>query len=58
MPNHNKTINRIVPKGTAPDEPAAMRKKFSRNTIAKTTAGRTVAVINVFFFRSVPPNEA
>jgi hypothetical protein len=28
-------ITSIVPNGTAPDEPAEMRKRFRRNTIAK-----------------------
>jgi hypothetical protein len=35
MTNHNRMITSIVPNGTAPDEPAEMRKRFRRNTIAK-----------------------
>ena len=58
IPNHSRTIKSIVPKGTAPDEPAAIRKKFSRNTMAKTMVGRTVAAMKVFFLLSVPPKDA
>ena len=34
MPNQRNTINSKVPNGTAPEEPARIRKKFNRNTIA------------------------
>ena len=57
MPNHSRTINNMVPNGTAPEDPANRRKKLSMNMTAKTTVGRTVAVMNAFFFASVPPRD-
>jgi hypothetical protein len=35
MMNQSRMMTSIVPKGTAPDDPAEMRKRFRRNTIAK-----------------------
>lgn len=58
MPNHRTAINNIVPKGTAPDEPAIRRNRFNRKMIVKTTVGSAVAVMNAFFLRLVPPREA
>jgi hypothetical protein len=46
-----------VPNGTAPEERAAIKNKFRRKTTAKMNVGRTVAVKNAFFPRSVPPRD-
>lgn len=35
MPNQRKTINNKVPNGTAPEEPAIIKNRFNRNTMAK-----------------------
>ena len=34
MPNHRNTISNKVPNGTAPEEPAMIRNRFNRNTMA------------------------
>jgi hypothetical protein len=34
MPNQRNTINSKVPNGTAPEEPATIKKRFRRNTMA------------------------
>jgi len=62
---------RNLPNGTAPEDPAVSKKKFSRRTIVKislliavnkcrqcrisTNVGKAVAVTIAFFFRFVPP---
>lgn len=58
IPNQRTTTKSIVPKGTAPDEPATMRKKFSKKTIANIMVGSAVAVTNAILRRSVPPIDA
>lgn len=58
IPNHKITTKSIVPKGTAPDEPAMIRKKLSKKTTANITVGRAVAVMKALLRRSVPPREA
>ena len=57
MPNQSRTIKSMVPKGTAPDDPFIQRKRLRRNMIPNTIVGRTVAVMNAFFFASVPPRD-
>lgn len=37
MPNQRNTINSKVPNGTAPEEPATIKNRFSRNTMANIT---------------------
>jgi len=58
MPNQRNTINNKVPNGTAPEEPAMIKNRFSRNTMANITVGRIVAVRNANFLFSVPPKDA
>jgi len=58
IPNQSTTIRSIVVNGTAPDEPAMIRKRLRRNTTIKMNDGKTVAVKNAFFLRSVPPRDA
>jgi len=57
MPNQRKTIKSKVPNGTAPEEPAKIKNRFSRNTMENIAVGRIVAVRNANFFFSVPPND-
>ena len=57
MPNHSRTISNMVPNGIAPEDPAKRGKKLSMNIIENTTVGNTVAVMNAFFFASVPPSD-
>ena len=37
MPNQRNTINSNVPNGTAPEEPAVIRNRFKRKTMANIT---------------------
>ena len=37
MPNQRNTIKSKVPNGTAPEEPAVIRNRFNKNTIANIT---------------------
>lgn len=58
MANHIRTIVSIVPKGTAPEDPAITRKRFRRKKTAKTSAGKRNAVRNVTLAGRSPPSEA
>ena len=57
MPYHKIAMKSIVPKGTAPEDPAVRRNTFNKNMIVNTTVGKTIAVRSAFFLRFVPPSE-
>ena len=56
--NHNATMERIVPKGIAPEDPPPIRKKLSRLRVPNRIVGKSVAVQRMFCFQACPPREA
>ena len=57
MPNHRHMRAAIVPKGTAPDEPAFHTKKLSANPQVNTSPGMSSAVPMATDFHESRPSD-